>query len=198
MEPAKISYKIYQGSTFTETLRWESETKAYMPISNITQAAPCVITTTTTHTVPINWRIRVTGVTGMKDINIVGDDGYYLVTGKTSNTVTLNQVNSAAYAAYTSGGILSWNLPVPLTGYTAQMQIRETLESTTVIAELSTANGRIVIDPINYTISINLPATLTATFNFDSAVYSMELTDAQSNVFQFVNGSISLVKEVTR
>lgn len=198
MEPAKISYKIYQGSTFTETLRWESETKAYMPISNITQAAPCVITTTTTHTVPINWRIRVTGVTGMKDINIVGDDGYYLVTGKTSNTVTLNQVNSAAYAAYTSGGILSWNLPVPLTGYTAQMQIRETLESTTVIAELTTANGRIIIDPINYTISISLPATLTATFNFDSAVYSMELTDAQSNVFQFLNGSISLVKEVTR
>ena len=198
MEPAKLSYKIYQGSTFTETLRWESETKAYMPISAITQAAPCVITTTSTHTVPINWRVRVTGVTGMKDINNIADDTYYLVTGKTSNTVTLNQVNSAAYAAYTSGGILSWNLPVPLTGYSALMQIRETLESTTVIAELSTANNRIVIDPINYTISINLPATLTATFNFDSAVYSMELTDAQSNVFQFVNGNISLVKEVTR
>jgi hypothetical protein len=169
-----------------------------MPISAITQAAPCVITTTSTHTVPINWRVRVTGVTGMKDINNIAEDTYYLVTGKTSNTVTLNQVNSAAYAAYTSGGILSWNLPVPLTGYTAQMQIRETLESTTVIAELTTANGRIIIDPINYTISISLPATLTATFNFDSAVYSMELTDAQSNVFQFLNGSISLVKEVTR
>jgi hypothetical protein len=198
MEPAKLSYKIYQGSTFTETLRWESETKAYMPISAITQAAPCVITTTSTHTVPINWRVRVTGVTGMKDINNIAEDTYYLVTGKTSNTVTLNQVNSAPYAAYTSGGILSWNMPVPLTGYTALMQIRETLESTTVIAELSSANGRIVIDPINYTISIKLPATLTATFDFDSAVYSMELTDNQSNVFQFINGSISLVKEVTR
>lgn len=198
MEPAKISYKIYQGSTFTESLRWESETKAYAPISAITQAAPCVITTTSAHTVPINWRVRVTGAIGMKDINTIADDGYYLVTSKTTNTVTLNQVNSAAYAAYTGSGILSWNLPVPLTGYTAQMQIRETLESTTVIAELTTANGRIFIDSVNSVISINLPATLTATFNFDSAVYSMELTDAQSNVFQFVNGSISLIKEVTR
>jgi hypothetical protein len=198
MEPAKISYKIYQGSTFTESLRWESETKQYAPISAITQAAPCVITTTSAHTVPINWRVRVTGAVGMKDINTIADDGYYLVTSKTTNTVTLNQVNSAAYAAYTGSGILSWNMPVPLTGYTAQMQIRETLESPTVIAELTTANGRIVIDSTNSVISINLPATLTATFNFDSAVYSMELTDSQSNVFQFVNGSISLVKEVTR
>jgi hypothetical protein len=198
MEPAKLSYKIYQGSTFTETLRWESETKAYMPISAITQAAPCVITTTSTHTVPLNWRVRVTGVNGMKDINTVSDDSYYLVTGKSTNTVTLNQVNSAAYAAYTSGGILSWNTPVPLTGYTALMQIRETLESTTVIAELSTANNRIIIDPINYTITMKLTPAVTSAFDFDSAVYSMELTDNQSNVFQFLNGSISLVKEVTR
>ena len=198
MEPARINYKIYQGSTFTESLRWESETKAYAPISAITKAAPCVITTTSAHTVPLNWRVRVTGVTGMRDINNVADTDYYLVTSKTTNTVTLNQVNSADYAAYTSGGILSWNLPVPITGYTAQMQIRETLESTTVIAELTTANGRIVIEPVNSVISINLTAALTATFNFDSAVYSMELTDAQSNVFQFLNGSLSLIKEVTR
>lgn len=198
MEPAKISYKIYQGSTFTETLRWESETKAYMAISNISQSAPCVITTIATHSVPINWRVRVTGVNGMKDINTISDDAYYLVTSKTTNSVTLNQVNSASYAAYTSGGILSWNMPVPLTGYTALMQIRETLESTTVIAELSSSNGGISIDSINNTITMNLSAAVTSTFDFDSAVYSMELTDNQGNVFQFLNGSISLVKEVTR
>jgi hypothetical protein len=198
MEPAKINYKIYQGSTFEETLRWESETKQYMPISGITQAAPCVITTSGTHSVPLNWRVRVTGVNGMKDINTVADDAYYLVTSKTSNSVTLNQVNSAAYGAYASGGILSWNTPIPLTGYTALMQIRETLESTAVIAELSTANNRIIIDPINFTVLIKLPATITGTFTFDSAVYSMELTDNQNNVIPFLSGSISLTKEVTR
>ena len=198
MEPAKINYKIYQGSTFEETLRWESETKLYAPISGITLAAPCVITTSGTHTVPVNWRIRVTGVVGMKDINTVADDAYYLVTSKTSNSLTLNQVNSAAYGAYTSGGIVSWNTPIPLTGYTALMQIRETTESTVVIAELSTANSRIVIDPVNFTIQIKLSAALTATFNFDAAVYSMELTDNQGTVYPFLSGSVSLIKEVTR
>ena len=198
MEPAKINYKIYQGSTFEETLRWESETKQYMPISGISQAAPCVITTSGTHTVPVNWRVRVTGVNGMKDINTVADDAYYLVTSKTSNSITLNQVNSAAYGAYTSGGILSWNTPIPLTGYTAQMQIRETLESTTVLAELTTANSRIIIDPVNFTIAIKLSAAITGAFDFDAAVYSMELTDNQGTVYPFLSGSISLTKEVTR
>ena len=198
MEPAKINYKIYQGSTFEETLRWESETKLYAPISGITNAAPCVITTSGTHTVPLNWRIRVTGVVGMKDINTVADDAYYLVTTKTSNSLTLNQVNSAAYGAYTSGGIVSWNTPIPLTGYTALMQIRETVESTVVLAELSTANNRIIIDPINFTIQIKLSAAVTGAFTFDSAVYSMELTDNQGTIYPFLSGSVSLTKEVTR
>lgn len=198
MEPAKISYKIYQGSTFQETLRWESETKQYAPISTISNSAPCVVTTSSAHGVPLNWRVRITGVTGMKDINTISDDAYYLVTGKTSSTLTLNQVNSAAYGAYTSGGIVEYNTPIPITGYSAQMQIRETLESTTVIHELTTANGGIVIDPVNFTISLNISSAVTGTFNFDSAVYSCELVDNQSNVIPFLTGSISLVKEVTR
>lgn len=198
MEPAKISYKIYQGSTFNETLRWESETKQYSPISSITNAAPCVVTTSSAHGVPINWRVRVTGVSGMKDINTISDDSYYLVTGKTSNTLTLNQVNSAAYGAYVSGGIVEYNTPIPITGYTAQMQIRETLESTIVLHEMTTANNGIVIDPINYTISLKISSAVTGTFNFDAAVYSCELTDNQGNTIPFLSGSISLVKEVTR
>lgn len=198
MEPAKISYRIYQGSTFNETLRWESETKKYAQISGITQAAPCVITTASAHTIPLNWRIRVLGVSGMKDINTASDTDYYLVTSKTTNTVTLNQVNTAGYNAYTTGGIIEWNSPIPLTGYSAQMQIRETLDSTTVIHELTSLNGGINIDPVNYTISFNIPAVVTSTFNFDAAVYSCELTDNQGMVYPFLSGGITLIKEVTR
>jgi hypothetical protein len=45
MTPAKINYKIYQGSTFQEAYRWESETKTYLHITNIAKSAPCIITT---------------------------------------------------------------------------------------------------------------------------------------------------------
>ena len=87
MQPAKLNYKIYEGSTFQETFRWESQTKSYAQISAITKSAPCVITTSANHTCPVNWRARVTGVSGMKEINVTSDDEYYLVTSKTNNTV---------------------------------------------------------------------------------------------------------------
>jgi len=199
MQPAKINYKIYQGSTFQETLRWESETKAYAPISAITRDAPCVITTTSAHTIPLGWRIRVANVAGMKDINTTNDDAYYLVTGKTSNTVSLNKVNSLGYNAYTSGGVIEYNTPVPLVGYTALMQMRPTLESSTVIHQMtSAAGGGIIINTTDSTIFLTIPSSITTTFTFDSAVYSLELTNSSGVVTPFMSGKMSLVKEVTR
>lgn len=198
MTPAKINYKIYQGSTFRETLRWESQTKGYANITAITKAAPCVITTATTHSIPINWRIRVVNAGGMKEINQPSEEDYYLVTSTTSNTITLNQVNSAGYTTYTSGGTLEYNLPISLAGYTAQMQIRETLDSTTSIIELTSANGGIILDTANYSISIFITATQTRAFTFPTAVYSLELTDSSGVVTTLISGNLTLVQEVTR
>ena len=199
MQPAKINYKIYQGSTFQETLRWESETKTYVPISAITKDAPCVITTTAAHTVPLGWRIRVTNVAGMKEINTTSDDAYYLVTAKTSTTIGLNKVNSLGYTTYTSGGVVEYNTPVPLTGYVAQMQIRESLDSTTVIHQMtSAAGGGIQINTSDSTIFLTIPAATTAAFTFDSAVYSLELTNSSGVVTPFLAGNLTLVREVTR
>jgi hypothetical protein len=198
MTPAKINYKIYQGSTFKEVFRWESQTKQYANISAITKAAPCVITTTANHTIPTGWRVRVNGVVGMKEINMTAEDSYYIVTTAGSNTITLNQVNSAGYTTYTSGGVVEWNTPVPLTGFTAKMQIRETVDSSTVIAELTHLNGGITIDAANYTVTVTLTSTQTSAFTFPTAVYSLELTDANGDVTTFIQGNLTLIQEVTR
>lgn len=199
MTPARINFKVYQGSTFQEVLRWESATKTYATISAISKSAPCVITVNSGQpTPPVNWRVRVTGVSGMKEINQLSDSDYYLTSAINSNNITVNTINSAVYTAYTSGGIMEWNTPVPLAGYTAKMQIRESVDSSTVILELTTANGGIVIDTTNYTISINMTSNQTAAFTFINAVYSLELTNVGGAVQTFVNGNLSLVPEVTR
>ena len=197
MTPAKINYKIYQGSTFKEVFRWESQTKQYANISAITKAAPCVITTTANHTIPTGWRVRVNGVVGMKEINMTAEDSYYIVTAAGSNTITLNQVNSAGYTTYTSGGVVEWNTPVPLTGFTAKMQIRETIDSS-VILELTHLNGGISIDTANYTITVTMTSAQTALFNFPTAIYSLELTDSNGDVTTFIQGNLTLIQEVTR
>ena len=38
--PAKINFKVYQGSTFSEVLRWESSSKGYKTITGISNTAP--------------------------------------------------------------------------------------------------------------------------------------------------------------
>jgi hypothetical protein len=198
MQPAKINYKIYQGSTFQETFRWESETKVYVPISAIAKSAPCVITTSEPHNLPVGWRFRVVGAGGMKEMNSVGEDAYYLSTlSPTATTVEINQVNSLAYTNYSSGGVIEFNQPVPLTGLAARMQIRETVDSPTIIHEATTQNNQIVLDNTTKTIQITLLANVTQNFTFSTAVYSLELYNG-NNVIPFINGNITLVQEVTR
>jgi hypothetical protein len=92
MQPAKLNYKVYQGSTFEEIYRWESETKVYVPISSISKAAPCVITTSNQHNLPVGWRFRVVGAGGMKEINSV-NDSYYLATLAPGTSITINQTD---------------------------------------------------------------------------------------------------------
>ena len=198
MQPAKINYKIYQGSTFQEIYRWESETKVYVPILSIQKSAPCVITTTLNHSIPQGWRIRVVGAGGMKEINNVGET-YHLATQTTTNTITLNQVNSLQYTTYTSGGVIEYNQPVPLIGYQARMQIRETVDSETALySTTSMPGGHLSLDLASSTISIQIPASITQGFNFTTAVYSLELYNVGGLVVPFLTGNLTMIPEVTR
>lgn len=193
MTPAKVNFKIYQGSTFREVFRWESGLKTYLPITNITKAAPAVITCTGTLP-PVGWRAKVTGVAGMKEIN---SDEYRVVTQSTAGTVVFNSINASGYTTYTTGGILEYNTPVDLTGYTARLQVRPQTASATTILTLTTENGGIAIDNVLKTITVLATATQTAALNFTSAVYSLELV-TNSEVSTFSTGNVSLVAEVTR
>jgi hypothetical protein len=192
--PVKLNFKVYQGSTFREVLRWESSTKTYVPITGVSKTAPVVITAVA-HGAPVGWRCKITGVGGMKELN--DSENYRTITAKTADTVTLNAINATGYNTYTSGGVLEYNTPVDLAGYTARMQIRGSLDSANVIQELTTANGGVILDNTLKTITILLTATQTAALTFNSAVYSLELVTT-ADVYTFCTGSLTLVKEITR
>lgn len=194
-QPVKKSFKIYQGSTFNEVLRCESSKKIYKPITNITQSAPVVVSVAN-HGVKDGQRVKITNVGGMIEIN--STEVYHLATVLTVGTIELNNINSIDFKAYTSGGILEYNEPVDLTGCTARMQIREKIDSTTFIKELTTENGGINIDASTSKITIYISAVDTASFEFGSAVYSLELVYLDGTVKPLMNGTLTLVKEVTR
>lgn len=199
MQPAKINYKIYQGSTFQEMFRWESETKVYHQISNISKSAPCTISTVDVPILPSGWRVKVVGAGGMKEINTVGDNFYIATEVNTiDRIVEINQVNSLGFSNYTSGGVLEFNAPVDLSNYSARMQIRESVDSDVVIYTATTDNGDISLDNMLKTITITIPASATTEFTFSTAVYSVELYTPAGKVVPFIAGNLTLVPEVTR
>lgn len=199
-QPAKLNYKVYQGSTFQEIYRWESQTKVYVPITAISKSAPCVITTQAATDLPVGWRFRVVGAGGMREINTTNEDAYYIATdiNPAKTQVTINQVNSSSYTAYTSGGVLEYNDWVNLAPYSARMQIRETVDSATTIYEATSLGGQIVLDNTYKTITLKIPASVTQAFTFETAVYSMELFTQAGEVTPFIEGNLVLVKEITR
>ena len=199
MVPAKVNYKIYQGTTFKQVYRWETDTKYYANVQSISKSGPCIITTSAAHSIPPGWRIRITNVGGMKEINSTGDDDYHFVNNVTASTLTVNSINSSGYTAYTTGGTVEYYAPYPLQFYSAVLQIRAYVNIDSVrLALNSGANGGIVLDTNNSTITVTLTAQQTAQFNFTTAVYGMELTDTSGNVTPFIAGNITVVKDVIR
>ena len=189
--PAKLNFKIYAGTSFNEVLRWESSEKTYVPISIITNSAPLLVVVPN-HTIPNQWRVRFTNILGMTELN--NPETYYQVTGTESNTITINTINSLAFKPYISGGVVEYNTPVDLTGYTAKMQIKDSVDSTTVLQELTTENGGIVLDNTTKTITLNLPGSVTSAFTFSNAYYALELISAGDQITLFCVGNITLLQ----
>ena len=79
------------------------------------------------------------------------------------------------------------NLPVDLTGYSADMQVRDV--SNNLITELSTANGRAVISAALGTVALTLTATQTAALAAGNYNYALNLTDSAGNVYQILQGA---------
>lgn len=91
-------------------------------------------------------------------------------------------------------------VPKDLTGYTGRMQIRPDVDSPTIYHEMTTANGGISIDGPNGKISLFISDTDSTGFDWDDAVYGLELIDSAGNsdVRRLVFGDVTAFDEVTR
>lgn len=204
MADSKIPSKdlvIQQGKTFSLALRWEAPPVIFKAITAITQTAPVNINATG-HGVPEGWRVAVTNVKGMTEINaeannVKGRD-YHQATVIDANTIQINDINAAGFKAYTSGGYLQYNTPVSMVGFTARMAIKDKVGGT-VLLSLTTENAGIAIDTANNTITLTIAATATAALTWKTGVYDLELVsaDVAPVVKALLSGKVTVTKEVT-
>lgn len=101
---AKIDFeKDIRDSFFVDSgLSWDGGA-ARANITNITNANPAVVTHASPHGFSAGWRVQITGVSGMTEVNcspIVA----YTVAAVTATTYALEGINSTSWKVYTGGG----------------------------------------------------------------------------------------------
>lgn len=178
----------WQGSAIT--LSSGSATLTASNITNITQATNAVVTTTG-GVFLVDDEVSISGVTGMTQIN----GGPYTVIAVSGNNITLN-VNSSAFTAYISGGIIfltnfygivpgTINVTVGIQTYTEPVPPNGTLVgSGGGTGTINYATGLI-------TISGGGSSTLTGTFSYYPGLPVMGLQDFQINNPEITNPSTS-------
>jgi len=88
---------------------------------------------------------------------------------------------------------LLWNF----TGYTARMQVRRTVDSSTILISLTTENSRIVLGGVTGVVELFISAADTATIT-SSGVYDLEIIASNGIVRRMIQGDFTVVPEVTR
>lgn len=198
---ATLDLQICLGTTFSRVFRWESGTVIFKVITGITKAAPPIITAIG-HGIPDGWRIAITNVLGMPELNAPNNppknSQYQKATLLSANTVAVTGVDATGFGAYISGGILWYNQPTDLAGYIARMQIREAVDSASVLLELTSTAGDIVLDNVLKTITLTIDAVDTAALTFTAGVYDLEMVSPGGVVTRLLEGAVSVIGEVTR
>lgn len=97
---------------------------------------------------------------------------------------------------------LTWrdsnNALVNLSGYTARMQLRTTIDAPTAAVTLTTENGKITLGGSAGTIRLQMTAAETAAAAAGGYVYDLELVSGGGVVTRLLQGTFVLRGEVTR
>lgn len=87
--------------------------------------------------------------------------------------------------------------PVNMEGYIGDMQIR-TYDLSTVLVNLTTENGRLLLEGVTGWIIMSLNHIITAAIPLADARYDLKLTAPGEQVIRLVYGPVSVSEEVTR
>jgi len=198
MSCTKLDLEIKQGETFIKALNWYGGGKVCKMIESLTPGCPTLITLTG-HGLPMisETPVFISHVGGATRAN-TEDDIPVLATYIDANSFYVD-ADTVDQTYKASTGLLTYFAPKDLTSWTARMHIRSEVDAATTIVELASP-GDITISTNDAKITITIAATETALFDFDEAVYDLELLDTSNpaKVTRLIEGMVTLCKEVTK
>lgn len=188
--PAIQPIDVVIGVTYQKVLRWEVGPIVYKPITGVTKSAPVSITAAA-HGIPDGWRVVVVGVRGMAELNASSTPpkcgAYRQATVVDANTIELNQVNSEHFNTYTSGGVLQYNTPMDMTGYTPQLHVTASRTSPTLVEDLS---DLVTVDVAGHTMTFEFPAD--KDWEYQKGFYTFDMVASGGRVHRLLEGPLSI------
>lgn len=197
---------LVAGTSYSLVLRWESAPILRKVITGISVATGAPRITVASHGIPDGWRVAITGVKGMTELNAedparLRDSDYYAATVLDANTIELNEVNGADFKAWTSGGIVQWNTPVSLSGFTSRLRVEDrhggTVLASNLITDAPLNTLDVLIDTSLHTVTLVFPSAATTALAGKNGVWEDEMVsgDATPVITQLLRGKISVGKE---
>jgi hypothetical protein len=89
-------------------------------------------------------------------------------------------------------------VPINLTNAIARMQVRETVESSIKLLELTSSNGGLLVTPLLGKIELFISDEATTSLVGYGGVYDLEIEFPSGEVTRLIEGSIAFIPEVTR
>ena len=88
---------------------------------------------------------------------------------------------------------------INLIGYTsAEMDLRETPESSSEVLTLTTANSRIALGGSAGTVTLSISAADTANLTAGDGVFDLEVVDGSSRVYRILEGTYTIRRNISR
>jgi hypothetical protein len=197
MATPEFPIDIEQGATFIHTFHWYGGGKYMSPIEHIEVGYPTKITVTD-HLLNAEspTPVIISGVVGCPDLNSE-DTGIEPAFRIDDNTFEM-PVSTVADDWKEGTGEITYFMPTDRTGYTGRMQIRKNWHTEEIIHECNTTNGGMLLNPIDGSIQLTIPAAVTATMKFVNGVYDVDLVDPAGLVWRVFKGTVKFHKEITR
>ena len=90
------------------------------------------------------------------------------------------------------------NEPIPLAGYKARLQFRDSVDDPIILYDATTENGRLFLEEYDGIIRLTIPVNENV-FTWTRAVYDLEvITPTTNHVFRLVKGMVDIDNDVTR
>lgn len=214
MSAPTINLTIVKGKTFEFAFLYGEDVFAYRSISAMPSAAP-VRFTVAAHGIPDGWPVHVCDVKTPAEVNtLAADDLRRAAEGQEplpdprlfarvidADTIEFNSLVALGWKAYSSGGVLVFNQPADLTGWSARATVRDRVGGTVLLDFSSNpaagAAGQVVVDVARSQFVLSLDAAEAAQIAWTCGVWEMEATDPGGKVYSLVGMSqIRVIGEV--